>query len=78
MRPLKISAFAVPSHVVFRPSGKPIRVCNEGKSLPMLQRECARAPSSSTIHGSTGAINKVRWQAGLRQVTTSHSSPGPT
>jgi hypothetical protein len=39
MKPGKISVFAVPSHVVFRPSGKEIRVCNEGKSLPMLQRE---------------------------------------
>jgi hypothetical protein len=39
MNPVKISVFAVPSHVVFRPSGKAIRVCSEGKSLPMLQHE---------------------------------------
>jgi hypothetical protein len=39
MKPVRISVFAVPSHVVFHPNGKPIRVCNEGKSLPVLQRE---------------------------------------
>jgi hypothetical protein len=37
--PVKISVFAVPSHVVFRPSGRAIRACNEGKSLPLLQHE---------------------------------------
>jgi hypothetical protein len=39
MKPIKISVFAVPSHVVFRPSGNPIRIRNEGRSLAESQRE---------------------------------------
>ena len=39
MSPVKVSVFAVPSHVVFHLSGKPIRICNEGRSLADSQRE---------------------------------------
>jgi hypothetical protein len=39
MKPIKINVFAVPSHVVFRPSGNPIRIRNEGRSLAESQRE---------------------------------------
>jgi hypothetical protein len=39
MKPVKISVFAVPSHVVFRPSGRPILIRNEGRSLAESQRE---------------------------------------
>jgi predicted ATPase len=39
MKPAKINVFAVPSHVVFQPSGKPIRVRNEGRSLAESQQE---------------------------------------
>jgi hypothetical protein len=39
MNPVKISVFAVPFHVVFRPSGRPIRIRNEGRSLAESQRE---------------------------------------
>jgi hypothetical protein len=43
MKPVKISGFAVPSHVVFRPSDRPIRIRNKGKSLAESQREASRA-----------------------------------
>jgi hypothetical protein len=39
MKPVKISVFGVPSHVVFRPSGRLIRIHNEGRSLAESQRE---------------------------------------
>jgi hypothetical protein len=60
MKPVEISVFAVPSHVVFRPNGRPIRIRNEGRSLAesqraWLQRHLRQASQAEPAQSATSA-----------------------